>query len=331
MKREPKRPAFLADESIVQTIAKEQVSCCVCGGTDSELVAKGFDYEYKTSRDEWHYVKCKGCALVYLNPRPATSELSTIYPSNYYSFDESQRSNGIVTYFRRKLEAMKAQAFERALGSGKKRILDVGCGDGRFLGALADYGPKEWELFGIDIDKQAVERARARGIQAEFARLEDYDPGEQKFDMIVLFQVVEHVSAPDEMAEKVRGLLAPGGLFVVETPDVAGWDEALYRDGLWGGYHIPRHWTLFTPSTLGKLLSNAGFEHVSSTPLISTSFWINSFYNSALVRGKGARTLKFYDYQNPLLLAPLIILDKLRMLFGARTSNQRMIVRRVER
>ncbi|MFT4710179.1 MAG: hypothetical protein ACI8Q9_001307, partial [Planctomycetota bacterium] len=141
MKSEPKRPAFLADESIAQTIAKEEVTCCVCGGTDSELVAKGFDYEYKTSRDEWHYVKCKGCELVYLNPRPATSELGTIYPSNYYSFDESQRSNGLVTFFRRKLEAMKAKAFERALGSGKKRILDVGCGDGRFLGALADYGP----------------------------------------------------------------------------------------------------------------------------------------------------------------------------------------------
>ena len=325
-----REPGFLSDDSIPASLEKESVRCCVCGSESAETVAIGYDYEYRTSRDEWTYVRCTGCALVYLNPRPAVSELRRIYPSTYYSFNEEQRSNPLVTFFRRKLEAMKARAFQRLLGDGPRRILDVGCGDGRFLSALRDFGPSDWELHGIDIDEPAVERAKALGIQAEYARLEDFDPGPNKFDMIVLFQVIEHVSEPDEMARKVRELLAPGGIFVVETPDVAGWDEALYRDGLWGGYHIPRHWTLFTPTTLGKLLTNAGFEIVEGAPLISTSFWINSFYNSALVRGKSQRWLNFFHYQNPLLLALLIVLDKLRMLFGARTSNQRLIARRVE-
>jgi hypothetical protein len=129
------------------------------------------------------------------------------------------------------------------------------------------------------------------------------------------------------MAQKVHELLVPGGLFVVETPAVAGWDEALFRDGLWGGYHIPRHWNLFTPDNLGRMLEGAGFERVLSQPLISTSFWINSFYNRALVGGAGPRVLDFLHYQNPLLLAPLIALDKLRMALGGRTSNQRLVVR----
>lgn len=321
-------PGFLDDESIPASLEQESVRCCVCGSEASEPVAIGYDYEYRTSRDEWTYVRCTGCSLVYLNPRPATSELRRIYPSNYYSFDEGQRSNPLVSFFRRRLEGMKAKVFGRLLGPGPKRILDVGCGDGRFLEVLRDFGSSEWELRGIDIDEQAVERAKARGIQAEFARLEDFDPGDERFDMVVQFQVIEHVSAPDEMARKVFDLLVPGGLFVVETPDVAGWDEALYRDGLWGGYHIPRHWTLFTPQTLGQLLERAGFEIVRAEPLISTSFWINSFYNQALVNGRSQRWLDFLHYQNPLLLAPLIVLDKLRMLFGARTSNQRLVARR---
>ena len=322
------RPPFLNDESIPKSLEKESVECCVCGQTDSETVAKGYDYEYRTSRDEWNYVRCLSCSLVYLNPRPATSELHRIYPPNYYSFNEDQRSNALVTFFRRKLEAMKTRAFGRVLGTGKKRILDVGCGDGRFLGALREFGSSDWELHGIDIDQAAVERAKKRNLKASYTRLEDYDPGDIKFDMIVLFQVIEHVSAPNEMAGKIRSLLAPGGLFVIETPDVAGWDHALFRDGLWGGYHIPRHWTLFTPKTLEQLCSQAGFESVQSSSLISTSFWINSLYNWALVRGKSEAWLRFFDYQNPLLLAPLILLDKLRMLFGCRTSNQRLIVRR---
>ena len=243
----PPKPPFLDDESIPASLEKEHVKCCVCGGSESRTVAIGYDYEYRTSRDEWTYVRCEKCSLVFLNPRPSTSELRRIYPSNYYSFDENQRSNPLVAFFRRQLEAMKVRAFGRTLGPGPKRILDVGCGDGRFLGALRDFGSKQWELHGIDIDEPAVERAKERGIQAVYTRLEDYDPGPAKFDMIVLFQVIEHVSAPDEMARKVRDLLAPGGLFVIETPDVAGLDEALYRTGLWGGYHIPRHWTLFTP------------------------------------------------------------------------------------
>ena len=329
-------PPFLADESVVAQLATESVRCCVCGGSEAQTVARGYDYEYRTSRDEWTYVRCLECALVYLNPRPAVSELARIYPPSYYSFDESKRGNPLVGFFRRRLEALKARAFEKLLGNGPKRILDVGCGDGRFLSVLRDFGPSNWELFGIDIDERAIRLAAKRGIRAELSRLEDYQPQSDaespdsggRFDMIVQFQVIEHVSSPDEMVRKVKDLLVPGGLFVIETPDVAGWDEALFRDGLWGGYHIPRHWNLFTPTNLARMLDGAGFEPVLAQPLISTSFWINSLYNRALVRGASARTLGFLHYQNPLLLAPLIVLDKLRMLFGARTSNQRLVVRR---
>lgn len=322
-------PPFLKDDSIRAELAVEEVTCAVCGGQEAKHVATGYDYEYRTSRQAWHYGRCTECGLVYLNPRPATSELGAIYPPNYYSFDEEKRDVSLVSFFRRKLEAMKVRAFAKHLEPGSRRILDVGCGDGRFLSVLREFGSDEWSLSGIDIDEGAVERAKRKGIDARTVRLEDFDPGEKRFDMIVLFQVIEHVSEPATMCAKIRELLEPGGIFVVETPDVAGWDERLFREGLWGGYHIPRHWNLFTPETLGRMLVQEGFEVVGGQPLISTSFWINSLYNRALVRGAGRRTLGFLHYQNPVLLGAFIALDKLRMLFGARTSNQRMVARRI--
>lgn len=324
-------PPFLDDESIPAEIAVEEVRCAVCGKDAADPVAHGYDYEYETSRRRWTYVRCRDCGLVYCNPRPATSELARIYPPTYYSFDESRRGNPLVAVLRRRLEAMKVRKFRELLGDGPRRILDVGCGDGRFLGVLADFGPEDWELRGIDIDPGAVERAVRRGLDVTCARLEDYDGGGEGFDMVVLFQTLEHVSAPDAMCRKVRQLLKPGGVFVIETPDVAGWDERLFRSGLWGGYHIPRHWNLFDPSNLERMLDGIGFETVLKQPLISTSFWINSLYNRLLVGGAGQRTLAFFHYQNPLLLGAFIALDKLRMLFGARTSNQRLVARRVDR
>lgn len=330
----PKAPAFLCDPAIAAELATERQTCCVCGRDDGVPVAEAYDYEYRTSRQLWIYKRCRGCALVYLDPRPAVSELGRIYPPNYYSFDEEKRGNPLVAYLRGKLEAMKARAFARhvgggarRVGGGARRVLDVGCGDGRFLSVLRRHGPPEWQLFGIDIDAAAIERARAKGLDARPCRLEDLPEDGEPFDLIVLFQVIEHVSDPRAMVAKVRRLLAPGGVFVVETPDVAGWDERLFRDGLWGGYHVPRHWNLFTPANLSGLLEQEGFEVLECRPLISTSFWINSLYNRALVGGAGPRTLGWLHYQNPLLLALFLMLDKLRILFGARTSNQRVVAR----
>lgn len=321
-------PPFLDDESIPARIETEEVTCCVCGRSDATPVARCWDFEYRTSRQEWSYLRCPECALVYVNPRPATSELATIYPPHYYSFDESKRDNPLVTYFRGILEGMKTRVFAGHVGGGANRILDVGCGDGRFLSVLREHGDPEWQLHGIDIDEGAIARARDKGLDARVSRLEDLGADEEPYHMIVLFQVIEHVSDPRAMVAKIRSLLAPGGVFVIETPDVAGWDERWFRSSHWGGYHVPRHWNLFTPENLGRLLREEQFDVEVTQPLISTSFWINSLYNRALVRGAGPRTLSFLHYQNPLLLGLFLVLDKLRITFGARTSNQRVIARR---
>ncbi|MHC4892158.1 MAG: class I SAM-dependent methyltransferase [Planctomycetota bacterium] len=323
-------PPFLDDPTIAEEISAEGVSCCVCGHSDGTPIARAWDYEYRTSRQSWTYKRCPGCALVYLDPRPRESELRSIYPPHYYSFDEARRTNPFVEYFRGKLEASKTRLFERHVGTGPRRILDVGCGDGRFMESLIAHGDPAWQVSGIDIDEGAIARARSKGLDARLSRLEDLDADAGSYHMVVLFQVLEHVADPRAMVAKVRELLRPGGVFVIETPDVAGWDERWFRSGLWGGYHVPRHWNLFTPDNLERLLVEEGFQVQAKRPLISTSFWINSLYNRALVAGAGPRTLAFLDYQNPLLLALFIMLDTARMAFGARTSNQRVIARRAE-
>ncbi len=321
-------PPFRADLSIPARLDTQTVDCCVCGPVGHRAVATTYDYEYRTSRQSWTYVRCDGCGLVYLRERPATSELARIYPPHYYSFDEAQRDQPLVAALRGRLESAKAAAFAAHVPKLDARVLDVGCGDGRFLSVLKRAGPPGWRLEGLDIDVGAVERARSRGLKMHHGRLEDFEAPAGGYDLVVLMQVLEHVADPRDTCRRIHRLLAPGGVFVVETPAVAGWDERLFRDGLWGGYHVPRHWNLFTPTTLGRLLNEEGFEVKEQRPLISTSFWINSLYNRALVHGASPRHLGFLHYQNPALLALFLPLDRLAIALGRRTSNQRVVARR---
>lgn len=262
---------------------------------------------------------------MYLNPRPRAADLGVIYPDNYYTLSET---GSVVARAQRVWEGRKVDVYRRALGPGKKRILDVGAGDGRFLQVLRDFGPADWELEGIDYDGTAVERCRARGFTAHRGRIEDATLEDGTFDCVVMLQLLEHVEDPSVIARHVFSLLRPGGIFVVETPNVAGLDYALFRKRWWGHYHFPRHFHLFSAESLASLMTRSGFTVDSAEHLISTSAWTISLGNYFLDRGYPSWFAKFFHYKNPLLLGAFVTLDTVRSKAGLATSNQRIIARR---
>ena len=82
-------------------------ACCLCSSHNSEPLAIGEDFEYRTSLDSFRVVRCRECELVYLDPRPAEKELARIYPPEYHAFDFSEKrfemrlAAGFVTIKRR--------------------------------------------------------------------------------------------------------------------------------------------------------------------------------------------------------------------------------------
>jgi 2-polyprenyl-3-methyl-5-hydroxy-6-metoxy-1,4-benzoquinol methylase len=302
------------------------VRCALCGADDAELEASGWDFEYRTVPDEFRFVRCRRCGHRYLNPRPAGADLDLIYPSNYYAFASGGRS--LVARLRRRWEGGKVRLYRRLVGEGRRRILDVGCGDGRFLGLLRDFGAPQWELVGVDFDPEVVARCRAAGFEAHATRVEELREGEGTFDAVVMLQLIEHVENPVEICRRVFALLRPGGHFIVETPSVAGLDYRAFRGRAWGHYHFPRHWNLFSRESLQRMLEAEGFGIARSEYLISTSSWIISCHNWLLDRGWPAPLVRFFHYQNPLLLALFVALDWARARLGFPTSNQRVIARK---
>ena len=308
------------------TGALVETQCVVCGAADASPEASGRDFEHATVPGEFRFVRCRRCNHLYLNPRHSIQDLQVIYPANYYAYSDG--GNPLAVHLRRMRERRKVRLFRRAIGEGPRRILDLGCGNGRLLSLLREFGSADWELEGIDFSEDAVRQCRARGFRAQAARLEDFAREKGAFDAVIMIQLLEHLENPRRACELVHGLLRPGGTFIIETPNVAGLDYRLFRGRWWGPYHFPRHWNLFSAAGLRQLLCETGFSVASTNSLVNTSSWILSLHNFLVDRGYPGWLVGFFHFQNPVLLPPFVGIDFLGQWLGFGTSDQRVIARK---
>lgn len=327
---DPPLPAELAasDAPLIDTVPAPR--CDVCGSERHRPVAAGYDYELRTCRNLWHYVACDECAQVWLNPRPAAATLSTIYPPEYYAYNYDDLSalarKGKELIDRRKLGGILA-----AMPRPPATYLDVGCGDGRYLDVLASKGVPPASLLGLELNADVVATARARGLQVTCERVEDctrFEPG--SLDLITMFHVVEHVASPREVVERLVGWLAPGGVLAIETPNIDSLDARLFTAGLWGGYHIPRHWHLFRQETMTQLLESTGLEVDAVRYQTGHSFWMYSFHHRLRYAARPRRGLarRFDPLASVAPLLAFTAFDRARAMMGARTSAMLHIARK---
>ncbi len=120
--------------------------------------------------------------------------------------------------------------------------------------------------------------------------------------------------------------LRGGGVLVLETPNTQSVDARLFRGGLWGGYHFPRHWNLMNPESLTRLASDQGLEVMSFDFLPSHSFWIYSFHHWFGHALNWPRAARFFNpYRNLALLALFTGFDLVRSRLGFKTSTVQLV------
>lgn len=300
--------------------------CPLCRQRPDEAHAEGPDFDYGTSGDRvWTLRRCSRCGTVLLDPRPSERELQRIYPKNYYAYEFTEKQT-VGHRVKTLLDRRAVRSYLRAPRAGPGNILDVGCGDGRLLKIFGSCGIPNDRLFGMELDERAVDRARRQGLQVELGRFEDVAYRPDFFSLAVLQQVIEHVPDPRTFLGRLHRVLAPGGAAVIETPNVASWDHALFRRRYWGGYHIPRHFCLFDRASLTRLLEEEGFEVVEASCLLSPMFWIQSVSHALTERGYPRAVLKVFDpyHPNALALVAFAGLDLFGKLAGW-TSNIRVV------
>lgn len=210
------------------------------------------------------WVKCKDCGLIYCNPIPDESSLD-----KYYSIIAEEKFGGIYGDIDTRFEFLVSMANKRLekienYNKGNKTILDIGTGIGVFVGVAKDRG---WTADGIELTPEDCNYAKDKyGIQ--LIQKNFYDIRESvKYDVVTLFEVIEHLRAPLKDLRRINKLVNLEGVLVVATP---------IQDSLYGRktrdnnvfWNVVTHLSYFTKDVLINYLKEAGFEilEVNNSP-----------------------------------------------------------------
>src|SRR5208337_1186600 len=203
-------------------------------------------------------VRCSACRFLYVNPQPTSEELERMYSQEYYGTDAESPRGSLghrLPVFQRGVRIISEL---RMPG----RVLDVGCGNGDFLQLAGRAG---WEVFGVDLSDRATSHARSRGLNVICGALEGAGYASEFFDVVTMWDVLEHLANPRRAAEESHRLLKAGGFLVVRVPN-ANFQllKAFMREGVFrtkrDSMEASVHLNHFSPTTLRRLLASAGFE-----------------------------------------------------------------------
>lgn len=149
---------------------------------------------------------------------------------------------------------------ERFLETDRTEIhlLDVGCSSGSFVAAAARLGV---HAEGVEPEPAPVETGKSRGLKIHQGFLEDVKLPKDSLDVITLFEVIEHLKAPQNLLEECYRVLKPGGVVVIKTGNADSW-TVRYMGSRWEYFHISIHGghvSFFNPRSMRNLAENCGF------------------------------------------------------------------------
>jgi SAM-dependent methyltransferase len=240
----------------------ETVTCNLCGVDESEPLFKGRD-RLLGGTETFQWVRCRRCGLIYLNPRPTLAEIARYYPANYEPFTRQERTGSWLARLSYRV-AIAKRCRIASRGQTPGRLLDVGCGIGDFMLGMRQRG---WEVHGVDPSPKAVALAHQKGLRVFQGQLFDAPYAEQSFDLVTMWDVLEHLHDPSAYLARVAQLLKLRGKFVVTLPNPHSIDFRLFGP-VWTGLDVPRHLYVFVRPALLALFQRAGLE-VTSTRCIT--------------------------------------------------------------
>jgi len=213
--------------------------------------------------NNFRIVKCKNCGLVFVDPQPEKEEIEQFYKTHQNFYLERYNRKKISKLKRSEKDIKRIQKFLKSkCNFSKISLLDIGCGCGFLLKSASDIG---WDVCGIDISESEVKYAKTQfGVNAKVAHFpEEVNLPHYFFNVITMFDLIEHLPNPFKGLKKCFHLLYPGGFLVIGTPNIQHFKAKRLKEK-WLDLKPPEHLFYFSFSTLKSLCEKAGFKYIGS-------------------------------------------------------------------
>ena len=243
--------------------------------------------DHSVSKEDFKLLRNEEYDLLITSPIP--DNLSSYYESEEY-ISHTDSSEGIINKIYqsvRKYTISKKIKLINNYSNKNKSVLDIGCGTGDFIKECKN---KNWEVVGIEPNSKARDIGRTKNLVI----LNSIDElREQKFDVITMWHVLEHVTDLDETINKIKNMLTENGTLIIAVPNYKSFDATYYKS-FWAAYDVPRHVWHFSKNSISRIFDKIKMEVINIKPMLFDSFYVsmlsekykrgrNNFLNAFLV------------------------------------------------
>ena len=237
---------------------KKKVDCSNCGSCRQDIFLEPIVNESDPAilygaasgiRGTQRLVTCLDCGMIYESPRYPAEVIINGYMNSEEADHDSQYRMRVLSFYR----ALKKN--EKYLPSPGAKVLDIGTAGGAFLDAANEYG---FDAYGMEPSRDLVDRGQARGLKIEQGTIENHAFAAHTFDMVSLWDVIEHFPDPKSALIEIRKLLKPNGLLLINFPDIGTWQAKLAGKKFW--WILSVHLHHFSKPTIRDICQRTGFE-----------------------------------------------------------------------
>ncbi|HKQ70845.1 MAG TPA: class I SAM-dependent methyltransferase [Polyangiaceae bacterium] len=258
-------------------VCNSEERCPVCGAASPPLafVKKGYPLH-----------RCVLCEVVYSARPPEGRDIEDLYSASYFTGGGAGYPDYLADERTHRRQARQYLRRIDTLGLSPGAVLDVGCAAGFFLDEARRAG---WRAEGCEISEYAQEHATRRlGLDVKRAGFLDaqFSASRESFDVVTMFNVLEHIPDPVAVADRAFTLLRPGGYLVIETWDPRSWFARLLGSW-WPTYAPPTVLYCYTRRTLSRVFDRDKWSFVSYRPATK---WISLDHGLSLLEYEANRT-----------------------------------------
>ena len=225
--------------------------------------------------------KCAHCGLVQVRNAPSKEEIVAIYDKEFFDIhytnwqNDQNKIRDEYSKFDYRLREIERKVEKRGI------ILDVGCSFGFFLDVARGRG---WQTYGVEVSDFAAQYAmKELGLEVIKTPLTESNLRKKFFDVVTMWNVIEHLENPCENVDYIHKILKDNGLLVLTTGNVESYVAKIQRKN-WRMFMPPTHLFHFSPKSINYLLKKCGFNVIEESTVLPYEVLLEKFKLINLVK-----------------------------------------------